>query len=368
MKRTSSMTVRFRFFQRPLAYARGSVLSLTFLIAAFGQSAELTPVVAGPISRTIDLPGEIQSFLSAAIHAKVPAYVERVLVDRGSRVQPGELLVELSAPEMTAQIAEAESRFQAAQSDRARAEAELASAEENRDRLRKAAETPGAIAGNELVQAEKQVEALRAAVRARQQAAQAAEAALRAQKDRESYLRILAPFEGVVTDRLVHPGALVGPGSDSTLLIVQQVSHLRLTVAVPEEHAAAIARGARVEFRVPAHPGRTFTGVVARSAHALDPKNRTLPVELDVQNPDGALAPGMYPAVKWPVRRTHPGLFVPRTAVVTTTERTFVIRPRNGRNEWVDVTKGAPDGDLIEVSGALHAGDMVIKRATDEMR
>jgi hypothetical protein len=91
-------------------------------------------------------------------------------------------------------------------------------------------------------------------------------------------------------------------------------------------------------------------------------------VELDVWNRDESLAPGMYPAVKWPVRRSRPGLFVPPTSVVTTTERTFVIRNRNGRAEWVDVKKGVTEGDLVEVMGNLAEGDMVVRRATDETR
>ena len=78
--------------------------------------------------------------------------------------------------------------------------------------------------------------------------------------------------------------------------------------------------------------------------------------------------PGMYPTVKWPIRRSRPALFVPRTSVVTTTERTFVVRNQNGRAEWVDVRKGAADGDLIEVLGDLKSGDMVVRRATDEIR
>ena len=93
-----------------------------------------------------------------------------------------------------------------------------------------------------------------------------------------------------------------------------------------------------------------------------------MPVELDVLNRDGSLAPGMYPSVKWPVRRAQPALFVPKTSVVTTTERTFVIRDRNGHAEWVDVKKGAAEGDLVEVSGALATGDRVVRRATDELR
>jgi len=171
-----------------------------------------------------------------------------------------------------------------------------------------------------------------------------------------------------VTERLAHPGALAGPGVEAPLLVIQQVSRLRLTVAVPEGDAGAIAMGAKVEFKVPAFPERSYTGTVARTAHALDPKTRTMPVELDVQNRDGSLAPGMYPNVKWPVRRGRPSLLVPRTAVVTTAERTFVIRADNGKAEWVDVKKGAPDGDNLEVSGNLAAGDRVVKRATDEIR
>jgi RND family efflux transporter MFP subunit len=152
------------------------------------------------------------------------------------------------------------------------------------------------------------------------------------------------------------------------LLVIQQVSRLRLVVAVPEEDAASIVNGAKVEFHVPAYPERAYVGTVARVAHALDTKTRTMPVELDVMNRDGSLSPGMYPAVKWPVRRSRPALFVPRTAVVTTSERMFVVRNKGGHAEWVDVRKGATEGDLIEVMGALQAGDQVVKRATDEIR
>jgi len=119
---------------------------------------------------------------------------------------------------------------------------------------------------------------------------------------------------------------------------------------------------------VPAYPERNFSGTVARRAQALDQKTRTMAVELDVMNPDRSLAPGMYAAVKWPVRRSQPALYVPRTSVVTTTERTFVIRGKNGKAEWVNVRKGAVDGDLQEVIGELQAGDKVVKRAYDELR
>jgi membrane fusion protein, multidrug efflux system len=347
------------------------VLSAFFIAAlttVWAQNTELAPVVSRVISQKIELPGELQAFESVLIHSKLRAFVDRMLVDRGSPVKKGQLLAVLTAPEMTAELAQAESRVQAAESDRLQAEAQLAATQSTLDRLAKASETPGAISGNELVQVRKQVEAGQALVQSKRQAVSAAEGLVRAQKDLQAYLQITAPFDGIVTERLVHPGALVGPAADPAMLVIQQVSHLRLVVAVPEENAGAIVRGARVEFRVPAFPDRAYTGAVARSAHSLDQKMRTMAVELDVFNPDGSLSPGMYPSVKWPLRRGNASLLVPKTSVVTTTERTFVIRNHDGTAEWVNVVKGTPEGDLTEVSGNLRSGDMVVRRATDEIR
>jgi RND family efflux transporter MFP subunit len=259
-----------------------------------------------------------------SLHARVAGYVEKVLVDRGSVVKQGQLLVELSAPEMTARVAEAASRVHAAESERLQAAAQLAGAQSTWDKLKKAAEQRGVIAGNELTLAEKQVDAARALVSSRQQTVSAAEAAVRAFQVMQTYLQITAPFAGVVTDRLIHPGALVGPGADAVLLVIQQVSHLRLIVAVPEQDIGGIVAGAKVEFKVPAFPERTYAGAVARVAHSLDPKTRTMPVELDVLNRDGSVSPGMYPSVKWPVRRTRPSLLFPKTSVVTNHRRTHV--------------------------------------------
>jgi membrane fusion protein, multidrug efflux system len=337
------------------------------VVHGLAQPSPLAPVISRPVSRTIDLPGEFLPFLSVSLHAKIPGYVESIRVDRGSVVKQGEAVAELSAPELKAQIAEAESKVQAAESERLQADAQLAAAQSTYDRLRDAAETPGAVAGNELIVAQKQVEAAQAVVHARQQASDAAKSQAQSQKDLEAYLRITAPFDGVVTERLAHPGALVGPSSEA-LVVIQQVSRLRLVVAVPEEDLGGLVLGAVVPFRVPAFPDRVYSGTVARVAHALDAKTRTMPVELDVVNHDGSLAPGMYPTVKWPVRSGRAALFVPKTAVVSTSERTFVVRARDGKAEWVDVKKGAADGDLIEVFGNLHGGDQVLRRGSDEVR
>src|SRR5215831_16159925 len=128
-----------------------AALSMT----ASAQAPEMAVVTSKPVSRIVTLPGEIQPFLNVSLRARVSGYVDRVLVDRGSVVKEGELLVELSAPEMKAQIAEAESKAQAAQAELTQAEAQLAASQSTYDRMKKAAETPGAIASNELIVAEK---------------------------------------------------------------------------------------------------------------------------------------------------------------------------------------------------------------------
>lgn len=347
---------------------RGLLIAATFGALAWPQHADFATVVSKSESRTVELPAEILPFLTVSLHAKVPGYVERVLVDRGSVVKEGELLVTLVAPEMEAQIAEAESKFQAAEADRTQAEAQLAATQSTYEGLAAAAKTPGAVAGNDLIQAQKQVDAAKALVNSRQRASGAARAAVDTLKAMLTYLRITAPFDGVVTDRLVHPGALVGPGADPALLVVQQVSHLRVVVPVPEEDVGGIVRGGKVDFVVPAYPQRTYSGTIARIAHVLDQKTRSMSVELDAFNRDGTLAPGMYPTVKWPVRSSHPQLWVPRTSVVHTTERTFVIRNSEGRAEWVNVKTGVSERDSIEVIGDLHPGDLVLRRGSDEVR
>ena len=332
------------------------------------QEVKLVKVVSKRVARTIELPGEFYPFLSVQLHAKVSGYVDRVLVDRGSFVKQGELLIELSAPEMTARIAQAQAQVTSAESDVSQAEAQLAAAQSSYERLQEAAKTPGAVAENDIVQAKQQAEAAAALVRSRQRTVESLKENLKSQQQLAAYLRVTAPFEGVITTRYVHPGALAGPDSDVPLLQLDQISHLRLAVAVPEADLGGLVTGRAVDFKVPAYPQRTFSGVIARPAHALDIKTRTMPVELDVRNADALLAPGMYPSVLWPVEPGKTSLLVPATSVVTTTERVFVIRYQNGRAQWVNVRPGPSAGNLVEIEGDLKPGDQVVERAIDEIR
>ncbi len=137
---------------------------------------------------------------------------------------------------------------------------------------------------------------------------------------------------------------------------------------VPEAYAAELKTGAPIPFSVAAYPGQSFSGSVARIARAVDVSTRTMAVELDVTNADGRLAPGTFCQVRWPVRRPGPSLFVPSASVAATTDRTFVIRVRGGKTEWVDVRTGLTSGPLVEVFGDLQAGRRNRGRGTDELR
>lgn len=335
-------------------------------------AVEVAKVISQKLEMTVQLPGELQPYEVVAIYPKVPGFVKWINVDRGSRVKAGELIVRLEAPELVAQRAEAQAKLQSAQSQLTAAEAKLAADDGTYRRLKSAAETPGVVAGNDLLIAQKAAEADSAQVKSAQESANAAKEALQSVAQLEAYLNVKAPFDGVVTERDVHTGALVGPaggqGGISPIVRIETLARLRLVVPVPETYVAGIPEDTRVEFTVPAFPGQTFKGPIARISHAVDVKTRTMPVELDVLNPTGALDPGSFTQVLWPVRRTAPTLFVPASAVATNLTRTFVIVVTNGKTQWVDVKTGAANGSLLEVFGDLHEGEEVVVHATDELR
>jgi len=345
------------------------LLVLTCSAAACLAQVETVAVQSDKVSRTVKLPGEFLPFQTVDLHAKVAGFVESVKVDRGSMVKRGDLLVTLTAPEMRAQILEAEAKVKTQEAHLLEQDAKIAGVVSTYERLKAASATPGAIAGNELIQAEKVVDATKATRGVMEAGIKAAQASVAAIRELESYLQVTAPFEGAITERFAHPGALAGPGTPGALLRLEQISRLRLVVAVPEAEVAGLVRNAKVPFTVPAYPGQTFHGTVARVGRAMDAKTRTMPVELDVVNTGGKLSPGMYPEVQWPVKTGQASLLVPPAAVVTNTARTFVVRVRNGKGEWVTVKKGKAAGDLIEVMSAdLAAGDRIVKAASDEIR
>jgi membrane fusion protein, multidrug efflux system len=343
------------------------------VVAAAGPAAiDVVRVVEQPLDVQLSLPAELTAFQSVAIYPRVTGFVKTVNVDRGSRVRAGDVLATLEAPELVAQRSEAQSKLQGAEAQLSVARSKADADKSTFDRLKAASATPGVVAGNDVVIAEKAADASSSQVLAARQSIEAARQALNAVRDMEGYLRVTAPFAGVVTERNVHPGALVGPlsgaGASTPLLRLVDAYRLRLVVPVPEAYTAEMKAGTEIAFTVAAYPGQSFSGKVARVAEAVDVSTRTMAVELDVVNSDGRLAPGTFCQVRWPVRRSGPSLFVPGTSVAATTDRTFVIRIRGGKTEWVDVRTGLSSGALVEVFGDLRAGDEVAGRGTDELR
>jgi RND family efflux transporter MFP subunit len=327
------------------------------------------PIVSRKLHTTVNLPAQLIPYESVDIYPKVTGFVQTVTVDRGSHVRRGQLLVRLTAPELSSQRAQAEAAVRAAQSQLATAQAKLASDNGTYLHMAAAAKTPGVIAENDVMIASQTVSADKGMVEAAEQNVAAARDAVRSVSQTESYLDITAPFDGVVTTRNLHPGALIGPASGQTgvqpVLQIVNDNRLRLVVPVPEALVGEMRAGQQVSFTVPAYPAQPFKAPIARISHEVDQKTRTMPVELDILNRDGKLSPGSYSNVPWPVDRSSPTLFVPASAVTTDQQRTFIIRVRDNKAEWVTVQTGQTQEGEIEVFGDLKAGDQVVKSATD---
>jgi RND family efflux transporter MFP subunit len=333
---------------------------------------DVVSVKSKRLDATVSLPAELAPYESVDLYAKESGFVKSIPVDRGSRVKQGELIAELEAPELVARHAQAEAAYQSAQSQLASAKAKLASDQATYQRMAAAAKMPGVVSGNDLDVAQKAAQADEAKVAGLQQDVDGAQDGVRASAQLEAYLRITAPFDGQITARYVHPGALVGPagapGGAAPLAHLETLNRHRLVVPVPENDVAGVPEGAMVGFTVPSFPGRTFRAPIAGISHDVDTKTRTMPVELDVSDPRGELVPGTYCQVEWPVHRTYPTMVVPTKAVASDLERNFVIRVRDNRTEWVDVRTGLTTPDGIEVFGDLREGDMVAARGTDQLR
>jgi RND family efflux transporter MFP subunit len=329
------------------------------------------PVVSKKLETTISLPAQLTPYEQVDIYPKVTGFVQTVTVDRGSRVHRGQLLVRLTAPELVSERYQAEAAVGAAQSQLATAQAKLASDNGTYLHMVAASKTPGVLAENDVVVAGQAVSADKGVVEAADQNIAAARDALRSVSQTESYLTITAPFEGVVTTRNLHPGALIGPASGASgaqpILQIVDEKRLRLVVPIPEAQIGEMKVGQLVSFTVPADPGQTFNAPIKRISGKIDENSRTMPVELDVVNRNGRLSPGSFTTVSWPLERSHPTLFVPASAVTSDQQHTFVIRVRNNKAEWVTVQSGQSVDGQIEVFGDLVPGDEVVKIGSDSI-
>ncbi len=326
-------------------------------------------VASHKLNKIVSLPAQLVPYESVDIYPKVTGFVQEVSVDRGSNVRRGQVLVLITAPELASHTSQAEAAVKAAESQLATAQAKLASDNGTYLHMVAASKSPGVIAENDLMVASQTVAADKDLVDSAQHNVSAAKDASRSVHQTESYLTITAPFDGVVTTRNLHPGALIGPSSgragEQPILQIVDVHRLRLVVPVPEAQIGEINPGRQVSFTVPAYPGQTFKAPIRRVSHEVGQNTRTMPIELDVANSDGKLSPGSFANVLWPVDRSYPTLFVPSSAVTTDQQHTFVIRVNENKAEWITVQTGQTVDGTIEVFGNLQAGDQVVKAATD---
>ncbi|MBS1530972.1 MAG: efflux RND transporter periplasmic adaptor subunit [Bacteroidetes bacterium] len=320
-------------------------------------SVAIIPVSKGMLNSTITVPGELIPFQEVDIYAKINSYVKKLYVDIGSQVHTGDLLATLEAPELNSQLAAAESHIKQQQ-------AIYFASKATYDRLLNTSKTPGTVSENDLEQAEAKKNSDYANVEAAKSDYKAVGANL-------AYLQIRAPFDGVVSSRNVNMGAYVGPagkGSDQPIFVIQEQSKMRLVISVPEQYTGGLSNKDEVTFSVKTLPSRKFKAQVKRLAGVLDEKLRAERLEMDVYNKNKELLPGMYADVDLPVPSRDSAFIVPKTAVVTSTEKVFVIRVKDNKAEWVDVKKGFQSGGNMEIYGDLKAGDQLVAKANDEIR
>ena len=331
---------------------------------------ELTEVLSLQPQKNILLPGELKPWEKVDIYPKVKGFIKSISVDRGSVVRQGQTLAVLESPETLAELNQAYAQLSAAQSLLEEAKTKFRVSRSVYSRMLQTSKTAGAISANELEQAQARFTTDSSAVITAEQHTNSAKENYTMKKHMVNYLTISAPVNGIIMERNISPGALVGPemnGQKPMFLLVNSAK-LRLTVAVPEVYSGSIQTKNSVIFSVSSFPSRKFKADYARSAQNIDNSIRVMMTEFDVPNTDYFLKAGMYAEVKIPVQRPEPTLFLPTKSVITSSEKVFVIKNNEGHAQWVEVKKGIVSDTLTEVFGDIKKGDKVVRKASEEIR
>jgi RND family efflux transporter MFP subunit len=359
-------------------------LQITAEASAEGEALPDVTVVA---ARKADgmgelvLAGNIQAVTEAPILARAEGYVMHRYVDIGDRVTAGQLLADIDAPDLNQQVRQAQASVQQAQADLERANAALEQGKAN-ESIAKVTATRwdnlvkrGAVSKQENDQYQAQYQAQAANVKALERAVDAAKgniAALQANVGRlsemQAYLKVRAPFAGVVTLRNVDVGTLVNSGS-TMLFRIAQTNLLRTYLNVPQSSASDVHAGQTASLATPELPDRKFSGAVTRTANALDPSSRTLLVEVQVPNHDGKLLPGMYVEVNLHLPRKDPPLVLPSDTLLVRPEGTMLaVLDSNNAVHFQRVSVGRDYGSQIEILSGLSAGQRVIANPNDSVQ
>jgi RND family efflux transporter MFP subunit len=327
----------------------------------FIPTVRAAPIRASASTMTVTWPGTTEAFEQANLYARASGYISRRDVDIGSRVKAGQLLIEITAPELEHQIAQAEGNLaqMKASLELAKANRDLAKVTWNRDDplVEKGWVTP------------QQGDTDRLNLQAREASVAVAEANIKAQDalllvlhQQKIYQTVVAPFDGVITQRNIDIGSLVTADATSGtfLFTLMHSDVLRIQLYVPQDEAFGIGPGVVAIVHVPEVPGRDFPGTVARTADALQPGSRTLLTEIDVPNPDHALSPGVYCTVELKIPRKTPSMIVPSEAIIFNRDGLSVAVVENGVARIHPVTVVRDFGTTVEVSAGVKEGDQVI--------
>lgn len=308
------------------------------------------------VGEVVQLPAEFRAYQEVNIYPKADGFVEKVLVDRGSLVRKGQILMVLDSPE-------SEEKLVAARSNSLKANALLTASREHYLRLKASSKVAGSVAALEL-------ETARARMMADSAYTLGEEANFRALTKIRDYLTVRAPFDGVITERNVHPGTLVGSGAkmERPMLVLQQHSRLRLVVDIPESYSVGLTSGKTVSYTVSAFPGQVFQGKISRRSGDLNDQFRSETVEIDVPNKKNTFKSGMFAEVILDTQGSPDALSVPTSAVITSTERQYVICVENGQTRFVDVRRGQQSGERVEVFGRLTPESQIIVNAREDIK
>lgn len=322
--------------------------------AALNNGYDIGTVAQKGLASEVRLPGELKPFDEVAIYPKANGFVKKVYVDRGSEVKKGQILIELEAPELESQLKSAQAQYLQAQ--------EVARASEDKyRRLKDAAKEAGAVSSLDLDNALSKM-------KGDQAVAASQRANITSVSSMQSYLTIRAPFDGVVIQRNVSPGALSGASkSGQPLLMLQHLQKLRLEVYIPEAYVEKVNLKKAVYVSFTAIPGLNRKAMISRSANSLG-AGRSEAIEIDINNTDFVLKPGMYGEVKIPLMTAALSLLVPNHTIVRSTESQYVIKIVDGKAVKVPVKEGLVGTDSTEIVGNIKPGDEIILHATDEIK
>jgi RND family efflux transporter MFP subunit len=327
----------------------------------FVAALRTAPVHASSSTISVTWPGTTEAFEQANIYARASGYISRRDVDIGSHVTSGQLLVEISAPELDHQIAQATANLTQLRAalEQAKANRDLAQVTWNRDNplVQKGWVTPQQGDTDRL-----NLQAREAAVGVAAANIDAQEAQLQVLNQQKAYQTVVAPFAGVITQRNIDIGSLVQADATSGtfLFTLMHSDTLRIQLYVPQDEAFGIAPGVEAVVRVPEIPGRDFPGKVTRIANALQPGTRTLLTEIDVPNADHTLSPGVYCTVELKIPRKTPSLIVPSEAIIFNRDGLSVAVVENGVAQIRSVNVTRDFGTTVEVSAGVKDGDQVI--------